>query len=57
MNKIKFLRNNYLQLNNIKYRPYTICQLADTRFGEVDENGDSYITEWFNFKGFTYVAE
>ena len=57
MNRIKFLKNNYIQLNNILYKPYTICQLADTRFGEVDENGDSYITEWFNFKGFTYVAE
>jgi len=57
MNRIKFLKNNYIQLNNILYKPYTICQLADTRFGQVDENGNSYITEWFNFKGFTYVAE
>ena len=57
MNKIKFLKNNYIQLNNILYKPYTICQLADTRFGEVDEDGNSYITEWFNYKGFTYVAE
>ena len=57
MNKIKFLKNNYIQLNNILYRPYTICELADTRFGQVDEDGDSYITEWFNYKGFTYVAE
>jgi hypothetical protein len=57
MNKIKFLKNNYIQLNNILYRPYTICELADTRFGQVDEDGNSYITEWFNYKGFTYVAE
>ena len=57
MNKIKFLKNNYIQLNNILYRPYTICELADTRFGQVDEDGNSYIAEWFNFKGFTYVAE
>ena len=57
MNRIKFLKNNYIQLNNILYKPYTICQLADTRFGEVDEDGNSYITEWFNYKGFTYVAE
>ena len=51
------VRNYKIILNNTTYKPYTICQLADTRFGEVDENGDSYITEWFNFKGFTYVAE
>ena len=57
MNKIKFLKNNYIQLNNILYRPYTICELADTRFGQVDEDSNSYITEWFNYKGFTYVAE
>ncbi len=57
MNKIKFLKNNYIQLNNILYRPYTICELADTRFGQVDEDGNSYITEWFKYKGFTYVAE
>ena len=57
MNRIKFLKNNYIQLNNILYKPYTICELADTRFGQVDEDGNSYITEWFNFKGFTYVAE
>ena len=57
MNKIKFLKNNYIQLNNILYRPYTICELADTRFGQVDEDGYSLITNWFNYKGFTYVAE
>ena len=57
MNKIKFLKNNYIQLNTTIYKPYTICELADTRFGQVDEDGFSYITEWFNYKGFTYVAE
>jgi hypothetical protein len=57
MNKIKFLKNNKIMLNNIIYKPYTICELADTRFGQVDEDGFSYITEWFNYKGFTYVAE
>ena len=57
MNKIKFLKNNKIILNNITYKPYTICQLADTRFGQVDSDGFSYITQWFNYKGFTYVAE
>ena len=57
MNKIKFLKNNKIQLNTTIYKPYTICELADTRFGQVDEDGFSYITEWFNYKGFTYVAE
>ena len=57
MNKIKFLKNNYIELNTTIYKPYTICELADTRFGQVDEDGFSYITQWFNYKGFTYVAE
>ena len=56
MNKIKHLKNNYIQLNETIYKPYTICQLADTKFGQVDDDGYSLITEWFNYKGFTYVA-
>ena len=56
MQTIKFLKENKLQLNGITYKPYTICQLADTRFGQVDNEGNSYITEWSNYKGFTYVA-
>jgi hypothetical protein len=50
MNKIKFLKNNIIKLNNITYKPYTICELPP-KFG-TDE-----ITTWFNYKGFTYVAE
>ena len=57
MNKIKFLKNNYIKLNTTIYKPYTICELADTRFGQVDEDGFSYITQWVNYKGFTDVAE
>ena len=57
MNKIKFLKNNYIQLNQTIYKPYTICQLADTRFCQVDNNGYSYITSWFNYQGLTYIAQ
>ena len=62
MNKIKFLKpdtttgQQKIQLNGITYKPYTICQLSDTRFGEVDKDGFSYITTWFNYKGLTYFA-
>ena len=66
--KIKFLKPNMttglqrIKLSNkngymVTYKPYTICQLADTRFGQVDEDGFSYITNWFNYKGLTYIAE
>ena len=57
MNKIKFLKNNYIKLNTTIYKPYTICQLADTKFGQLDEDGYSLITDWFNYAGFTYIAE
>ena len=56
MNKIKFLKQDKIQLNGITYKPYTICQLPE-RFGLVDNDGYSYFTEWFNYKGFTYIAE
>ena len=50
MNTIKHLKNNKIQLNNIIYKPYTICSLPP-KFG-TDE-----INIWFNYKGFTYIAE
>jgi|TARA_R100000081_G_scaffold81293_1_gene48584 hypothetical protein len=56
MKKIKFLRNNYIKLENTIYKPYTICELADTKFGRVDEDGFSIVNEWFNYKGLTYIA-
>tara|TARA_R100001129_G_scaffold87678_1_gene59785 strand:- start:175 stop:318 length:144 start_codon:yes stop_codon:yes gene_type:complete len=47
MQKIKFLKPDMttglqkIKLNGTTYKPYTICQLADTRFGEVDKEGFS----------------
>ena len=63
MNTTKFLKANTvtgrqnIELNGVTYKPYTICQLADTRFGQVDNEGNSYVTEWFNYKGYTYIAK
>ena len=56
MNTIKFLKENYIKLNNITYKPYKVCELPE-RFGMVDDDGFSYFTEWFNYKGLTYIAE
>ena len=59
MKTIKHLKNNYIQLDKTVYKPYTICSLPD-KFGayEEDENGNKYpsISEWFNYKGLTYIA-
>ena len=46
-----------IKLNGITYKPYTICMLADTKFGLRDNEGNSLITEWFNYKGLTYIQE
>ena len=56
MNIIKFLKEDKISLNGIIYKPYTICNLPE-RFGLVDNDGFSYITEWFNYKGLTYIVE
>jgi hypothetical protein len=49
MQTIKHLKNNHIKLNQTIYKPYTICELPN-QFGKE-------ITSWFNYKGFTYIAE
>ena len=49
-NTIKFLKEDKIALNGITYKPYTICNLPN-KFG-TDE-----ITTWFNYKGYTYIAD
>ena len=50
MNIIKHLKEDKVELNGIVYKPYTICNLPE-KFG-TDE-----ITNWFNYKGYTYIAK
>jgi hypothetical protein len=57
MKTIKYLKDDYLQLDNRIYKPYSICDLAGTKFGEQDQDGYSHITEWFNHKGYTYIFD
>jgi len=49
-NKIKHLKADKVALNGIIYKPYTICSLPP-KFG-TDE-----ITSWFNYRGYTYIAQ
>ena len=64
MNTIKFLKKERIELNGVTYKPYKICNLPPS-FGMVeefeDEDGTVYtypvISEWFNYKGYTYIAE
>ncbi len=56
MNKIKFLKTKRIKLNGVQYKPYMIGELPST-FGFIyNENKDQDgISEWFNYKGLTYV--
>ena len=56
MKTIKQLKNNYLQLGNAIYRPYTVYELP-ANFGCINFNEKEGISEWFNYKGFTYLYE
>ena len=56
MQKIKFINSSTIKLNNVTYKGYNIGELPK-RFAFIyDEDKDQEgITEWFNYKGLTYV--
>lgn len=56
MQKIKFLNKNTILLSGKLYKGYLVSELP-SKFGFVyDENKDQEgITEWFNYKGLTYI--
>mgnify|MGYP003128604628 FL=1 len=57
MNKIKFLKHDKIALNGIVYKPYKICELP-VNFGCLMFNTEREgISEWFKYKGYTYIAE
>ena len=56
MNKIKHLKNDYVQLNRLIYKPYTICSLP-ANFGCINFGEKEGISEWFNYKGYTYIFD
>ena len=49
MNIVKHLKEDYVSLNGIVYKPYKVCELPPS-FG-------IEILCWFNYKGYTYIAE
>jgi len=58
MQKIKFLSNNQILLNNQLYQGYNIGELPNA-FGFIynEDKDQDGISEWFNYKGLTYVAK
>ncbi len=58
MKKIKFLKNNLISLNGVLYTPYMVGDLPQS-FGFIfdAENEKDGISEFFNFKGLTYIIK
>ena len=56
MKTIKFLKENKIELDGITYKGNTICDLP-SRFGCIDFNSSEGISEWFKYKGLTYIKE
>ena len=61
MQSIKFLSDKTIKLNGIKYKPYTAGNLPPSFGFKKRLTGDGDVQEgiyqWFNYKGFTYVAD
>jgi hypothetical protein len=55
------LSDKTIKLNGIKYKPYNLGNLPPTFGFKQRVTGDGDIQEgiyqWFNYKGFTYVAD
>ena len=58
MQQIKFLPNNQISLNTQIYQGYTIGELPNT-FGFIynQDKDQEGISEYFNYKGLTYVRK
>tara|TARA_R110002074_G_scaffold371856_1_gene547106 strand:+ start:109 stop:315 length:207 start_codon:yes stop_codon:yes gene_type:complete len=60
MKKIKFLSNKTIKFNGEIYKPYTVGNLPPS-FGfknnVVDGDIKKGISEWFNYKGLTYIKK
>lgn len=55
---IKFLKNNFIKVDGVLYTPYLVGELPQS-FGfiyDADKEQDG-ISEFFNFKGLTYIIK
>jgi len=56
MQSIKHLKDDYVQLGRLIYKPYKICSLP-ANFGCIVFDEKEGIDRWFNYKGYTYLFE
>lgn len=59
MQRIKFIsKTNIKTSEGVKYKGYTVGELPPSFAFIYDENKENYgTTEWFNYKGLTWIAE
>ena len=56
MKTIKFLKDNRIQIGKRVFRPYCISDLPNN-FGCINYGESEGVSEWFGYKGFTYIPE
>ena len=56
MKTIKFLKDKKIQIGKRVFRPYSISDLPNN-FGCINYGESEGVTEWFGYKGFTYIPE
>ena len=58
MKKIKFLKNHLIRVDGVLYMPYLVGDLPPT-FGFIfnADKEQEGISEFFNFKGLTYIQK
>lgn len=58
MKSIKFINSSTIKLNNTTYKGYSVSNLPKKFAFIYNEDKDQDgITEWFNYKGLTYVQK
>ena len=56
MQSIKHLKDDYVQLGRLIYKPYKICSLP-ANFGCIEFDEKEGVNEWFNYRGYTYIFD
>ena len=56
MQSIKHLKDDYVQLGCLIYKPYKFCSLP-ANFGCIEFDEKEGINEWFNYRGYTYIFD
>jgi len=56
MKTIKILKDNRILLDGRLFRPYCISDLPNN-FGCINYGESEGVSEWFGYRGFTYIPE